>query len=56
MRNTGKTDQKVDGTAGTVKTDDGAKDKPANQASKKVDETADTAKTDDQSKDRAADQ
>ena len=55
-KNPGKADQKVDGTAGTLKTDDGAKDKPANQASKKVDETADTAKTDDQSKDRAADQ
>lgn len=55
-KNPGKTDQKVDGTVGTVKTDDGAKDKPANQASKKVDETADTVKTDDQSKDRAADQ
>ena len=55
-KNPGKTDPKVDGTAGSVKSDDQAKDKPADQASKKVDETAGTAKTDDQSKDKAADQ
>ena len=52
----GKIDQKVDGTIGTVKTDDRTKDKSANQASKKVDETVGTAKTDDHSKDKAADQ
>ena len=55
-KNPGKTDQKVDGTAGTAKADDQAKDKPANQASKKVNGTAGTAKPDDQSKDNATDQ
>ena len=54
-KNPGKTDQKVNGTTGTAKTDDQAKDKAANQASKKVDGTAGTAKTDDQSNNRAAD-
>ena len=40
-KNPGKTDQKVDGTAGTVvKTDDQPKDKSADQTSKKVDGTA----------------
>ena len=56
-KNPGKTDQKGDdGTAGTGKTDDGAKGEPTNQASKKVDGTAGTAQTDEQSKDEPADQ
>lgn len=54
-KNPGKTDQKVDGTADTVKTDDWAKDKPDDQASKKVDGPAGTVKTDNQSKDKATD-
>ena len=53
----GKTDQKGDGeTAGTGKTDDGAKDKPTNESSKTVDGTSGTAEIDDRSNHQAADQ
>lgn len=51
-----KTDQKADGTVGTAKADDQAKDKAADQAPKKVDGTVGTAKTDDQAEDKSADQ
>lgn len=54
-----KTDQKADGTVGTAKTGDQAKDKPADQApeGKKADGTVGSAKTDDpEVKDKSADQ
>ena len=55
-KNPGKTDQKVDGTAGTVKNDDQAKDESADQAPEEANGTAGTAKFDDQAKDKVADQ
>ena len=55
-KNPGKIDQKVDENAGTVKTDNQAKDKSADQASKKVDESTGTAKPDDKANHETADQ
>ena len=52
----GKIDHKVDGTAGTAKTDDQAKDKSADQAPKMADGTAGTINPDDNKKDESADE